>query len=81
MNSDIATASAWTPADRHTQQTNIALNEFDAAVHQADAQNRLRGEVLITRQLLKARARKRRTEISIAVARVSARLARIEGEQ
>lgn len=80
MNSEIATAAAWTPADRLKQQTNIALNQFDAAMHQAQSDNQLRGEVLITRQLLKARARKRRTEIAVAVARVAARLARIEGE-
>lgn len=80
MNSEIATASAWTPADRRTQQTNIALNEFDAAMHQAQVNHQLRGEVLITHQLIKARGRQRLREMHIAIARVGAKLARIEGE-
>lgn len=80
MNSDIATASAWTPADRVKQQTNIALNEFDAAMHHAQAAHHLRGEVLITHQLIKARGRRRLREMHIAIARVGAKLARIEGE-
>lgn len=82
MNSDIATASAWTQADRTTQQTNIALNEYDAATERARTEMRLSPENFEpTAQLVRLRIRQRQRALHIALARVGAQLARIEGQQ
>lgn len=81
MNSDIATASAWTQADRDRQQTNIALNEVDAAIHEAvcEYRARRRANIVETRSLLEAERRILLRKANIALSRVGAQLARIEG--
>lgn len=81
MNSDIATAAAWKPADRVTQQTNIALNEFEAALRRAQLENRHLPAGPITTALIKARGRRRLREMHIAIARVGAQLGGLEGPQ
>ncbi len=80
MNADLATASAWTQADRRTQQTNIALNEFDAAMHHAATAPPLAKHLEPTPTLAKRRIRARGRAMYVATARVAAQLARIEGD-
>ncbi len=80
MNAEIATASAWTQADRRTQQTNIALNEFDAAMHHAATAPPLAEHLDPTPVLAKRRTRARARAMYVAIARVAAQLARVEGQ-
>lgn len=80
MNEDIATIVATTRDQRDRELQNIAFNEFEAALRRAQLENRHLPAGPITRQVIKARSRKRLREMHIAIARVGARLARIEGE-
>lgn len=85
MNEDIATLVATTKDQRDRQLQNIALNEFDAALHEARNETRwdLPANVLISRTLVETMKKRRAKQLrlmNIAIARVGARLARIEGE-
>lgn len=81
MNGDIAHAVATTAEQYKRQQENIALNEFDAALHQARVEARASWDRLKvpSPRAIQAISRLRRSKVQIAVCHVAAAFARIEG--
>lgn len=74
MNSDIASAVAWTPEDRRFMVTNAALNKFAEDLATARAQNPVLA-VLVDGEIssvasVQARSRVRLREMNKAVIRV-----------
>lgn len=80
MNEDIATLVATRPEERKAQLTNRALNEYEAACARARAKILLSPAGLpSTPAAVRHRIHAQARELHVALARVGAVLARIEG--